>query len=77
VFVGDSLPLLTFDKLLWMGYFRLAVTFITSPLVQIDSMKRQVSWHNEAFFSLAFYQKWCCCSERLIRMKSFFYQYFR
>jgi hypothetical protein len=42
LFSGDSLPLLTFDKLLWMGYFRLAVTFITSPLVQVELMKRQV-----------------------------------
>jgi hypothetical protein len=43
IFTGDSLPSLTFDKLLWMGYFRLAVTFITSPLVQVDVLKRQAS----------------------------------
>ena len=38
---GTCLPDLTFDKQLWMAYFRLSVAYITSPIVQIEQMKKQ------------------------------------
>ena len=38
---GTCLPKLTFDKQLWMAYFRLSVSFIMSPMVQKDLMKKQ------------------------------------
>ena len=38
---GDCLPILTFDKQLWMAYYRLAVAFITSPFLQLETMAKQ------------------------------------
>eukprot|EP00092_Neocalanus_flemingeri_P009289 GFUD01009995.1.p1 GENE.GFUD01009995.1~~GFUD01009995.1.p1 ORF type:complete len:1824 (+),score=321.37 GFUD01009995.1:199-5472(+) len=38
---GNCLPELTFDKQLWMAFFRLSVSYITSPIVQIEIMKKQ------------------------------------
>jgi len=38
---GNCLPKLTFDKQLWMAFFRLSVSFITSSMVQKDLMKKQ------------------------------------
>ena len=33
---GDCLPHLIFDKQLWMSYYRLSVTYITSPLLGVQ-----------------------------------------